>query len=327
MALDIQRQDWAQADLDEMARLAWEARQVSPLRVDGQTLEEFRGYLLAGKERWPETVLLCARQGQELLGWLGLITADPLVFELWRWHPFLKPGIDPGPVAQELLLASIRLAQDQRAQSLEVCCHLNQTQLEGEAEEYARKQGKRYLQAGMIKTDETVYMTCSAMEFTRPTHPPLPESHLICDYHPSYREPAYACYLEAFSAGSDRSFLHKTPQQQEASFQAYLDGNLNTRASKLLLIEGQVRGISLVQSRERVGDEHLALLAVSPGFQGQGWGRLLGASSLEEAARASQDTFSVGVDLANQPALLLYENLGFRTQTKLITYTWKNNQL
>lgn len=123
----------------------------------------------------------------------------------------------------------------------------------------------------MLKTDETVSMTCSAQEFSRPNQPPLPESHLVCSYHPSYREPAYACYPEAFSAGRDRSFLYKTPLKKEAAFQAYLDGNLNTGASKSHLGEGQVRGISLVQSRERVGDEHLALLAISPDFQGQGW--------------------------------------------------------
>lgn len=55
----------------------WEARQDSPLQVEGQTYEEFQNYLLTGKERWPETLIFGARQGLDLLGWLGVITTDP----------------------------------------------------------------------------------------------------------------------------------------------------------------------------------------------------------------------------------------------------------
>lgn len=325
MTLEIQVLGWEQVDLDDLAFLAWKSRRGSPLWVEGQTAADFKDYLRAGKNRWPQTTLVCARQDQKLVGWLGVITEDPLIYELWRWHPFLLPEEDLPSVAQGLLLASIGLTRYHGAQSLEVCCHLNQNQLGSEAEDFYRLQGEMYQKAGLKMTDETVHMTCSASECSPQKPASIPEPFLICNYHPSYHQQAYTCYLAAFSAGSDRSILHKTPEQREAAFEAYLAGNLNTNASKLLLEDGQVRGISLIQTRERVGDEHLALLAIAPEIQGQGWGRILASSSMETAAQGGDKLFSVGVDLTNQPAYRLYQSLGFKTQTKLITHTWKNS--
>ncbi len=74
----------------------------------GQDREAFENYVIQSSQRWPGSQVLAAYQDGILVGWLGLITEDPLSFEIWRWHPFIIPGIDPGPAAEGLLQEAVR---------------------------------------------------------------------------------------------------------------------------------------------------------------------------------------------------------------------------
>lgn len=112
--------DWDTADLDKLAELTWEARLASPLWTEGQSVEVFRNYIESSQARWPDSILLGAYRNQELAGWLALITEDPLVFELWRWHPFIRPGEQQESVAAALLGACKKITRERGAQSLEV---------------------------------------------------------------------------------------------------------------------------------------------------------------------------------------------------------------
>ena len=77
-----------------------------------------------------------------------------------------------------------------------------------------------------------------------------------------------------------------------------------------MLLEGdQPRGFSLIQTRQRVGDQHLALVAVSPEYQRKGWGRALLSESIRAAVGQGHDYFSIGVDLVNAAAYQLYSSL------------------
>jgi len=266
-----------------------------------------------------------AYRNGELVGWLALITDDPLAFELWRWHPFIKPGEDRDLIADQLLQACKRITAEKGGQSLEVCCHLQKEQLNSEIESYLQIQGSWYERNGLELSDETVYMTCSSSEIDLPPTPTFPEPYSICRYHPQLKTTLYEVYLQAFTAGQDRSFLNKTPAGVKAQFDRYLEGELNHQASIVLMRGGQPIGLSLVQSREEVGDEHLALIAVIPRYQRQGWGRKLLNASMLTSTQAGEKLFSLGVDLTNTPAYTLYRSLGFEAQTKLVTHIWKND--
>ncbi len=92
----------------------------------------------------------------------------------------------------------------------------------------------------------------------------------------------------------------------------------------MVLVEGEkVRGFSLLQTRQRVGDQHLALVVVAPDYQRKGWGRALLSASIRTAVGQGHDYFSIGVDLVNEIAFQLYSSLGFEIQTKLINHIWK----
>ena len=325
MELNLQMLDWNQVNVDQLAYLTLRTRRASPLWVEGQRVEDFSSYIQAGRDRWPDTILVCAWKGKTLVGWLGMIREDPLLYELWRWHPFILPGEDPGPITKALLERALDITRENAAHTLEVCCHLRKDQIKPETDRYLLSCQSRYEEAGLRLSDEAVYLTSPVGKVKLRPLGPLPLPYAIIDYQPHYLSEIYDCFLRAFLAGQDRSFLNKTAQQQKSWFYDYLETDLNPQASKVLLEKERVIGFTLVQTRQRVGDEHLALIAVAPEYQGQGWGRKLISASLQAADLRDQEIFSTGVDLSNRIACDLYRDMGFKIQTKLITYTWKND--
>ncbi|MCD6424160.1 MAG: GNAT family N-acetyltransferase [Anaerolineales bacterium] len=324
MELEIKILDWPQADMVELAGVALASRKASPFYIVGQDQEAFENYVLQSSQRWPKSLVLAAYQDGTLVGWLGLITEDPLSFEIWRWHPFILPGIDPGPAAEGLLHEAVNFSREKEAQSLEVVCGFQKFHLTPQAEEYYQRQMGWYEKCGLKKADEFVYLTCPSNNLHLSELPDFPGTLEIRSYQPGDQETLVEPYYQAFSAGVDRSFLEKTSEQRQTTFEGYFTEELNIGASKVLLAGDQPRGFSLIQTRQRVGDQHLALVAVSPDYQRKGWGRALLSESIRAAIGQGHDYFSIGVDLVNQAAYQLYSSLGFEVQTKLINHIWKN---
>lgn len=323
MDIEIQVLEWPQADLDELAELVWESRLASPLWMEGQSVNLFKNYIEQSKGRWPDSKLVTAQRDGKLVGWLALITEDPLIFELWRWHPFIKPGEEQEPIADQLLQACKGIAAEKGAQNLEVCCHFQKGQINAEVEAYYQIIAAWYEKNGLKKNDEAVYLTSPVGEIELSPPAAIPEPFSIVEYQPDYVDQMYSCYLEAFSSGQDRSYLNKTEQQRKAMFHGYLENELNQKASLVLLEGDRVKGFTLIQTRERVEDEHLALIAVAPGNQNQGWGRKLITASVQGANLKPDKIFSIGVDLSNQIAYQLYSSMVFEAQTKLVAHIWK----
>ena len=309
MDLEIKILDWTQADMTDLAGVALASRVASPFYIVGQDQEAFENYVLQSSQRWPGSQALAAYQDGILVGWLGLILEDPLSFEIWRWHLFILPGIDPGPAAEGLLQEAVKISREKEAQSLEVVCGFQKTHLIPQTEEYYQRQMGWYEKCGLKKADEFVYMTCPDSDLQLPEPPDLPGPLEIRSYQPGDQEALVEPYYQAFSAGVDPSFLEKTVGQRQATFEDYFTEELNIGASKVLFERDHPRGFSLIQTRQRVGDQHLALVAVSPEYQRKGWGRALLSESIRAAVGQGHDYFSIGVDLVNAAAYQLYSSL------------------
>ncbi len=324
MKIDTKVLEWESADLDALAELVWEARMASPLWSEGQSVQSFREYIENSISRWPDSFPICAYQDRELVGWLALIKDDPQTFELWRWHPFIKPCEDQEHIADQLLRAVKRITAGRGAQSLEVCCHLQKEHLNPEVESYLETQKSWYEKNGLKKIGEDVYLTSPVGQITLSTKTGIQEPYSIAAYDSKYLSDMYICFLEAFSGSADRTYQNKSTDQRKAMFYGYLENGLNCKASRVLLEGDFAKGFTLVQTRERVNDEHLALIAVAPECQNRGWGRKLLSASVRAAELNADEIFSIGVDLSNQIAYSLYASMGFKAQTKLITHIWKN---
>jgi ribosomal protein S18 acetylase RimI-like enzyme len=324
MNLEVKSLTWQEVDLAALAAVALAARRASPFYREGQDLETFRNYVAQNIERWPASQPLAAFQDGNLVGWLGLILEDPLRTEIWRWQPFITPKIDSEPPAIGLLQAAVEIAREKSSQSLEVVCGFSKDQISPGAEKYYQRYLKWYQSAGLKQADKFVYLTATPEALRLVDSTVAAGRFWIRELQPGDQETLAETYFRAFQAGADRSFLEQTEQQRQSSYQGYFTDELNQGASMVLLEGEEVRGFSLVQDRKRVGDQHLALVAVAPAWQRQGWGRALISDSIRASLGQGHDFFSIGVDLANQAAYHLYLSLGFSVQSKLINHTWKN---
>ncbi|MCP4425933.1 MAG: GNAT family N-acetyltransferase [Chloroflexi bacterium] len=325
MKIEIHRRNWQEVDINEAAQLLFTADQASPFWRPEQNLDWFRRFIQHRKERFSPSFVILARAKERLVGMTTVITADPAMYDLWRWHPVVLPGDHEDEIATALIKASIKQMRADDARRLEVCFDFGRDDLRPETEAYYQKYDQWYEQCGAVKLDEFVYMTCETA-VSQPIAPNfLNDNVAIRAFIMLDKDTLYDCFYRAFHDGKDRSFLEKTEPERRAMFEDYFDDpeNLNEAASLILSKNQRVVGFSIFKSRPHVGDEHLAALCIHPDYQSKGLGRQLLSISMAKIVGQGDKLMSLGVDLDNSAAYKLYKKLGFKTQTKLITHVWK----
>jgi ribosomal protein S18 acetylase RimI-like enzyme len=259
----------------------------------------------------------------------GIITSNPTLYDLWRWHPVVLPGKDETHIATALIEASINQMKVAGVQSLEVCFDFNDNRLKLESEAYFQKYKNWYEICGAVKLDEYVYMTLNNPGFNTSPNSSLQNGLEIKSLKNHNKNQVYDCFYQAFLNGEDRSFLGRTQAQRREMFEEYFGDSekLNEEASLILLQDDQVIGFSIFQTRPYINDEHMALLCIHPDHQGKSLGKQLLSHSLSKVVPQKNRPVSLGVDVDNVAAFKLYQKLGFETQSKFITYVFKNEDL
>ena len=325
MKIEIHTHNWNEVDINEVAQLIFTSRRASPLWRSDQSLDWFRQFIHQRIERFSPSFVILARSGKDLIGITSIITEDPTIYDLWRWHPVVLPGENENEIAETLIKASIDQMHAAGADRLEVCFDFSGDEVKAEREAYYQKYNSWYERCGVVKLDEYVYMTCRTSDFA-----PIPQNLLKDDFEISAlrfqdRDDIYECFYQAFLNGKDRSFLVRTEKQRRSRFDGFFDDpeNLNEEASLTFSKDGQVIGFSIFKTRPHVGDEHLALLCIHPDHQGKQLGQQLLSLSMSKIALQENNLMSLGVDLDNRPAYNLYQKIGYKTQTKTITHVWE----
>jgi ribosomal protein S18 acetylase RimI-like enzyme len=80
---------------------------------------------------------------------------------------------------------------------------------------------------------------------------------------------------------------------------------------------------ALIASRLAVRAGHIGQISVHPAYQGQGVGRRLLESAMEEFDCCGFNSVSLAVTAANEPALHLYESCGFRKAHAFPVFCWE----
>lgn len=326
MEIEIRTHNWNEVDIAEVAQLIFTARRASPFLRPDQDLDWFRQFIHQRIERFSPSFVILARVGEKLVGMTGIITADPTIYDLWRWHPVVLPGKNEDEIAAVLIEAGIHQMKTGGVQRLEVCFDFSRDEMTLETEVYYQKYASWYARYGAVKLDEFVYMTCQSANFQ-----PLPQNFLkagfeIRTFNIPDKNAIYDCFYQAFLAGKDRSFLAKTEEQRRRMFEGYFDDpeNMNEAASLILSKDRQVIGFTIFKTRPYIGDEHLGLICIHPHHQGKRLGQQLLSLSMSKVAQPGNNLMSLGVDLDNVAAYHLYRKSGFETQTKIITHVWKD---
>jgi len=326
MKIETITYSWDEVDIAEVAHLFLAARRVSPFWQPNWNSDWFQQFIHQRIERFAPSFVILARAGGKLVGMTGIITADPTLYNLWRWHPVVLPGENEHEIAASLIAASIQQMRAAGVHSLEVVFDFTQDTMTPETEAYYQKYKNWYELAGAVKQDEFVFMTCQASGFKPPAESRLKDKFEINALNVQAKDDIYNCFYQAFLVGKDRSFLGRTEAQRRSMFDGHFDDpeNLNTAASLVLAQNQQVIGFTIFTTRPYVGDEHLSLICMHPDHQGKGLGQHLLALSMSQIAQQGDKRMSLGVDLDNPAAYRVYQKLGFKAQNKFITHTWQD---
>jgi len=95
-------------------------------------------------------------------------------------------------------------------------------------------------------------------------------------------------------------------------------GTFAPHAWRLALEAGQPVGVSLVNNLQGRGE--LVYLGVVPAARGRGMGRTLLARAIRDTAGMGLPSMGLAVDVANAPAMHLYEEAGFREIRRRLAY-------
>ena len=165
MEIEIQTYKWNEVDINETAQLIFTARLACPFWRPDRSLDWFRRFVHQRIKRFSPSFVILARAGGTLVGMTGIITADPTLYDLWRWHPVVLPGENENEIAAALIKASINQMKAAGAQRLKVCFDFSRDEMTPETEAYYHKYNSWYARYGAVKLDEFVYMTCRAADF------------------------------------------------------------------------------------------------------------------------------------------------------------------
>ncbi|MHA2327675.1 MAG: GNAT family N-acetyltransferase, partial [Candidatus Hodarchaeales archaeon] len=130
---------------------------------------------------------------------------------------------------------------------------------------------------------------------------------------------------EAFINGKDRTFLDQSENERQEYFKDYYDRSRQYIKDASIVLKDRenhkIVGISMIRPREE--DAHLALLATHPAYQRRGLGEKMLRLIVKKVEELGFKTMSLGVDQENTPALNLYQRMGFKSISHIITYCWK----
>ena len=85
--------------------------------------------------------------------------------------------------------------------------------------------------------------------------------------------------------------------------------------------DGEVAAFILVLSRT-AQEEYIESFGVHPSYRGRGLAKYLMMKVIEVMQNDGAENLTLGVDSVNRPAIGLYEQVGFRTVSRTIRYSW-----
>ena len=118
--ITIQSYNWNEVDTVEIAQLLLTVRRESPFWRPDWNLDWFQEFIRQRIERFSPSFVILARARGKLVGMTGIITADPTLYDLWRWHPVVLQEENEDEIAVALIKAGIQHMQAAGIHSIEV---------------------------------------------------------------------------------------------------------------------------------------------------------------------------------------------------------------
>ncbi|MCA9093572.1 MAG: GNAT family N-acetyltransferase [Planctomycetaceae bacterium] len=194
--------------------------------------------------------------------------------------------------------------------------------LQGTTEWFEASEGK-LAQCLIEQTDELFsevlrsqgYSRLAELVFMKRDLEELPELSLSDVEFVTYREETHAEFVrtlgETYIDSRDCPELSSVRSPEDALAGHREAGTFLPEHWCLYRLQGENIGLTLVTEHTDAGLWELVYIGVRPNFRGRGFALLMLVRALHAARLAKMSALTLAVDAANEPAVRLYENLGF----------------
>ncbi|MHA1576198.1 MAG: GNAT family N-acetyltransferase [Candidatus Thorarchaeota archaeon] len=319
MMVEIVICDWKEIQVRDLARITYESRQAS--KLEATSVEAIGNFLQTMQDRFPAEALFIAYLDGKMVGWAGIERESSTSGEIGRWHPYVLPIQNQDDIAMQLVEGMMNYARKSGMNRVEISFGDVTEETAGAYETYS----KWYSKYNVTKYYDTAYMI---FDINDPLHKPsdLPDSTTIKKLADVEIEELYQCYYETFSTGQDRDFFDHDDSQRRAGFdRSFVNAdNINNEISSALMVDDKLAGFALIRSRDN--EEHLDMFGIHSDYRRRGLGKLLILDVMNRVAKLDVDIMSIGVDSINSNAYDLYKKVGFKTVTRIIVHSWKDEE-
>ncbi|MGY5861462.1 MAG: GNAT family N-acetyltransferase [Candidatus Thorarchaeota archaeon] len=317
--VEIMFRKWEELDIKALAEISAKVRKAEGLGV--YTPNRVEEYIRTMNERYPMEVVVLAIENGQIVGWMSIERATDNIGEVGRWQPFVISDRDRRKIAQLLIANIIDYATSNDMTRVEIG-------FGGISEDNLGTFNTRcswYEAEGWKKLEDSNFMAGNPIEAAI-SETRLPDDFELQPLLDSDNDAIFECYHEAFTTGDARWIYDMSKAQRKQEFEKSFDRScpINKDASFAILSDGAIVGFILVVSRSD-DEEHLESIGVHPMFRRKGLGKTLLGKSTEVLRGQKVQSFTLGVDPVNIPAVRLYEKFGFKTVSRTTRYSWKTS--
>lgn len=313
--MEIHVHSWEDVSEETLAQFSFQARQQDRLITESPAFDTLRNTIAWWKNRAHSVPIIAYTDGQ-IIGWLVFFSFVPTTATIGRWHPIAQPGSTQNEISIHLLKSAITYAKEKKFERFEA----ELTGVTSENEAVFELYKGWYEAHGMRIATEELRLERDL------TTPPLVEPVFPSGFH---LRPLDQCtnaeleapFFEMFDQSKDRFWLTQTMKQRKEAFQYWFDRDrpFVEEATTVLMKGEEIVGITVVRLIQEVG--MLGPIAVGPRYRRQGLGRALMAYSIQGVLKTGVTKMQLEFDITNEPALKLYNELGFIPVHRLVLFT------
>lgn len=313
----IVSQKWANLDIKELAELSARVREQEGL--GNHSVQQMEDYLKTMNERFPIEAVVLAFHDEQLVGWMGIERVTKSIGNVGRWQPFVDLSANREKVARLLISNVIEYAISNDMKRVEVG-------FGGISEENLATLDTRrswYVAEGWSKIEDTNFMVNNLMDYVPKTISSTIayEIQSMTEYD---NDEIFECYHESFTTGDARWIYDMTKEQRRQEFDKIFDRsrNINQDASFVIESDKKIVGFILIVTRSD-DEEHLEFMGVHPKYRRRGLAKNLLVESIKALQIKNAPSLTLGVDPVNVSATRLYEQVGFKTVSRIVRFSWK----
>ncbi|MHA2228024.1 MAG: GNAT family N-acetyltransferase [Candidatus Thorarchaeota archaeon] len=307
-----------EADIPEVARLAYEARQSSPHHTEDRTAEGIQ----RGLEEYSNddsAMIIQARDDEtgRLQGYLTFYAGFPGIAFIDPWNPMVLPGDNERPVAETLIERCKKHARESAIERLEI----EYNRLVDSLRPLQMKQSDWYLACDFYRVTDEASMMANLEKVEAPWLEE-PEGFELRQLSETDNKEIRNCFFETYHNSKDGLFLDLSPKQQNVSFDWWFNRSrpFNDEASNVILKDTEL--VAFVVVRPGENEANIGPVGVHPNFRQKGLGKFLMITALNALKRQGIKKASLDVNLKNKAAYNLYSKLGFEQLHTKIFYAW-----